>query len=36
MDVVYSDQVPDGICFEVEGVLVIGTKCEEYFKKEVG
>lgn len=35
MDVIYSDELPYGFSFEVNGVLVKGTKKEEVEKKAV-
>lgn len=29
MDIVYSDELPQGLTFEVNGILVIGSKTEE-------
>lgn len=31
-DVIYSDELPQGLTFEVNGILVIGTKKEALEK----
>jgi hypothetical protein len=31
-DVVYSKELPDGLIFEVNGILVIGTKVEIFIE----
>lgn len=34
MDVVYSDKLPQGLTFELNGILVIGTKVEKIEETE--